>query len=208
MKTLYFFILIIFTSSVVLAQNDLLFSFNSMPSGRNVVLGYSKTVKNIHTFGIGLRININSKKHPDDQGNVFYKRLFATEFSQYFGVQANYYRAILPDWQCIKPYLFYDLQFTRSTTWNRFFTPYSYDINGDVLYKEYREYFGPFYWIEQSVGLGYRVKVANSLYMFQKVGAGITFILGEDKRMPQTTNKFSREFGYLLNIGVSYRLGE
>jgi hypothetical protein len=88
------------------------------------------------------------------------------------------------------------------------FLPYSYDVNGDVLYKEYKEYFGPFCWIEQSVGLGYRVKVVNSLYMFQKVGAGITFILGEDKKRPQTSNKFSREFGYLLNIGVSYRLGE
>lgn len=208
MKNLLFFIIFIFISSFVFSQNEILLGFNSTTAGRNLMLGYSRTVNNNHTFGVGLRININSVKHPDDQGNVFYKRLFATEFYQYFGIQANYQRAILSNLHCLKPYLFYDLQFTRSTTWNRFFTPFSYDINGDVLYKEYREYFGPFWWIEQSIGIGYKVKITKSLYMYQNAGAGVTFILGEDKKLPQTYDKFSWEFGYLLSIGISYKLGE
>jgi hypothetical protein len=32
--------------------------------------------------------------------------------------------------------------------------------------------------------------------------------LGEDKKLPQTYDKFSWEFGYLLSIGISYKLGE
>lgn len=208
MKNLFFSILFIFTCSFVFGQNDLLFAFNSTPAGRNVVLGYSKTLKNNQAIGIGLRININSKKHPDDQFNVFYKRLFATEFSQYFGIQANYQRAILSDWQYLKPYLFYDLQFSRSTTWNRWFNPYSYDINGDVLYKDKSEYFGPFWWIEQSIGIGFKVKIVKSLYLYQNAGAGITIIQGKDKDLAASYNKITREFGYLLSIGVSYRLGE
>lgn len=208
MKNLVFFIIVVCITSPVFGQDDLLFGFNSTTAGRNLTLGYSRTVNNNHTFGVGLRININSVKHPDDQGNVFYKRLFATEFSQYFGIQANYHRAILSNWQCLKPYLFYDLQVTKASTWNRMFLPFSYDINGDVLYKEYREYFGPFWWIEQSIGIGYKVKIAKSLYMYQNAGAGMTFILGEDKKRPQTYDKFSWEFGYLLSIGISYRLGE
>jgi hypothetical protein len=208
MKNIFFSILLVFSSCFVLGQNDLQFGFNSTTAGRNLVLGYSKTVNSKNTFGIGLRININKVKHPDDQMNVFYKRLFATELYQYFGIQANYHRAFLPNLQCLKPYLFYDLQLTKASTWNRMFLPYSYDTNGDVLYKEYREYFGPFWWIEQSVGIGYRVKIANSLYMYQNIGAGITFILGEDKKRPLTYDKFSWEFGYLFSIGISYRLGE
>jgi hypothetical protein len=208
MKNIVFFILFFFVSCFVFAQNDLFIGFNSTTAGRNISLGYAKTVNNYNTFGVGLRININSIKHPDDQMNVFYKRLFATEFSQYLGIQVNYHRAFLQKLPCLKPYMFYDLQFTRSTTWNHMFLPYSYDTNGDYLYKEYFEYFGPFWWIEQNIGIGFRVKVIDSFYLFQNIGGGITFILGEDERLPTTYDKFSWEFGYLLSVGVSYRLKE
>ena len=208
MRCVYLIMLFFGFQIFAFAQNDLILGYNSTTAGRNLVLGYSKTFNTNNVFGIGLRININKEKHPDDQFNMFLKRLYATELNQHFGVQAYYHREILSKWQCLKPYLFYDMQFTRSSTWNRMFLPYSYDINGDVLYKEYREYFGPFWWLEQSIGIGYKIKIANSLYMYQNVGAGMTFILGEDIKLPQTYDKFSWELGYLLSIGISYRLGE
>jgi hypothetical protein len=207
-KNLFFAVIFLLINSVTMSQNDLFLGFNSTTAGRNISFGYSKSVNTYHTFGIGLRINISKINHPDDQAKIFFKRLYATELYQNFGLQTYYHRAVFSNLQCLKPYLFYDLQLTRSTTWNRWYFPYSYDTNGDLLYKEYRYYFGPFWWIEQNIGIGFRVKVIDSFYLFQNIGGGITFILGEDERLPTTYDKFSWEFGYLLSVGVSYRLKE
>lgn len=206
MKTCILTLTFLFFGFTLFGQNDLSIGFNSTVAGRNIALGYSKTIKSKHELGIGLRININKKKHPDDQNCVFYKRLFATEFEQYLGLQASYHRNILSNWQYVNPYLFYDFQITNSSTWNRMFLPYAYDTNGDVLYKEYREYFGPYWWLEQNIGIGFKAKLTNSFYLFQNIGVGGTILLGMEKKLPETYDKFTWEFGYLISIGIAYRI--
>lgn len=188
------------------SQNDLIFTFNSTTSGRNITFGYSKTLNKGNEFGILLRFNINKLAHPDDQNNVFFKRLYATEFIHFFGIEAFYHKRFLNNWECIKPFAFYDVQLTYSTTRSRALLPYSYDTNGDVLYKEYIDIAGPFFWLENSIGIGFKAKLTRSFYLIQKAGVGITLILGEDEELPETYDKFEWEFGYLLSVGVIYRL--
>jgi hypothetical protein len=190
------------------SQNNLSLSFNSTASGRNIAVAYSTTFKSKHELGGAVRFNINSEKHPDNQTHFFLNRLFATELIHYFGLETYYRRNIVEKWTCLKPYLFYDLQSSYSTTFNRMIYPYTFDYNGDVLYKEYIENFGPFLWIEQNIGLGFKVNIAKSFYLFQNIGGGVMFILGKEEKLPITYDKFELEFGYLLSVGVAYRINE
>jgi hypothetical protein len=187
------------------AQLSLSLSFNSTSSGRNLTLAVSKTFKTKNELGGGIRININQVVHPDDQNKSYMKRLYATEPIHYFGIDGFYHRYILNKWKNVKPYLFYDLQMTYSTNRNRMLLPYTYDNNGDVLYKEHIVLFGPFTWVEQNIGIGFKAKLLGSWYIQQKLGIGIAFILGKDEKRPGTYDKFEWEFGYLIHVGIGYR---
>jgi hypothetical protein len=206
MKKQILTVIFLLISTMLMSQDALTFSYNATESGRNVAFDYSKMFNSKHEIGAGLRININSITQPDDQSNIYYKRLYAIYFYQFFGLHIYYHRMILEKWQCIKPYFFYDLQLTKSTTRSSMFIPYSYDTNGDVLYKNYVEYFGPFLWIDQNIGMGFKAKLFKSLFLFENIGVGMTFILGEDKKLPTTYDKFSRELGCLISVGISYNI--
>lgn len=196
---------LILSTIIINAQVELSSAFNSTRSGRNVSFAISKSINDKNQVGGGLRININMLAHNDDQNKVFVKRLFATKPIHYFGLEGFYYKNILNKWDCVKPFLFYDIQAAYSTTWNRMLLPYTYDINGDVLYKEYREHFGPFTWVEQCIGIGFKANLIKSFFITQKIGFGTMFILGKDKRRLGTYDKFSFEFGSLISIGLGYR---
>jgi hypothetical protein len=189
-----------------LAQYDLNINYNSTHSGRNVALTLSKEFNHNNEIGFAIRYNVNRLKHSDDQGNMFLKRLYATEFIQHYGIIGYYHHGIFNRLDCVKPFLFYDAQATYSTTRNRMFIPWDYDINGDVLYKEMIEIFGPFTWIEQCVGIGIKANIINSFYITQKIGFGVSFILGKEVKLLGTYDKFEWEFGGLINVGIGYRL--
>ena len=187
------------------AQIDLFASFNSTYTGRNISATVSKYYNNKHELGGGIRFNINRLPHPDDQNNLFKKRLYATKPLYYFGIEGFYHRYILKNWKNIKPFLFYDLQLTYSTTRTRMLLPFTYDANGDVLYKEYIEFFGPFLWLEQNVGVGFKANLFSNWYLKQKLGFGTSFILGkEEKLLGKNLKRFDWEFAYLINVGIGY----
>lgn len=191
------------------AQTELYKGFNSTMAGRSITIGLSKSKNTKHELGAALRININKLAHNDDQNKVFYKRLYATKPIHYIGLQAFYHRNIFQKLEHIKPFLFYDLQATYSTTRNRMLLPYTYDSNGDVLYKEYIEIFGPYTWAEQNIGIGFKADIIGNLYLIQRLGIGTTFILGYDKkRLDKYFNWFAWEFGYLFNVGIGYRFDQ
>ncbi|HNW68897.1 MAG TPA: hypothetical protein PKI01_00730 [Bacteroidales bacterium] len=188
------------------AQTQIFSGFNSTHSGRSITLVVSKTFANRHEFGGGLRFNINKLAHPDDQNNVYLKRLYATKPLHYFGIETFYHFYFFKKWAHVKPFVFYDLQATYSTTRNRMFLPYTYTTNGIVLYKEYIELFGPFTWVEQNIGLGFKVDLFNNFFLHEKIGLGTAFILGyDDMLLNKTFNWFAWEFSPLLNVGIGYR---
>jgi len=190
----------------VIAQTDIFLNYNSTHSGRNASLSYSVKINDVNEFGLGVRVNINKLAHTDDQNNVYKNRLFATKPYHFLGAELFYNRQILKSFPYINPFLFYNVQLSYSTTRNRMFLPYTYDVNGDVLYKEYIEIFGPFSWIEQNIGIGYKANLNHNWFIQHKLGLGTSFILGYDKRqLNKYFHWFSWEFGYLFNFGIGYR---
>jgi hypothetical protein len=204
MKNQIITIILLFCSNILFSQSALSLSFNSTASGRNIAIDYSKQLNSKHELGAGLRININRIRQPDDEANVYYKRLYVTKFYQYIGIQLYHHRSIFKSWQCVKPYLFYNLQMTYSTSRTSSYLPYSYDTNGDVLYKNYIDFFGPFLWIDQYIGIGFKAEIVNSLFIFENLGPGILFIIGDDKSILQNHEKFTWELGFLFSVGLSY----
>jgi hypothetical protein len=88
------------------------------------------------------------------------------------------------------------------------FLPWGYDVNGDVLYKERIEIFGPFTWIEQCIGIGIKANITNCIFITEKIGCGVSFTIGEDEKLPQTYfDKLGLEFGGLINVGIGYKFG-
>ncbi|NOY95248.1 MAG: hypothetical protein GXO81_02510 [Chlorobi bacterium] len=209
--------IIVFTSFIIQtnAQNIIL-DYNSTASGRGgITSSFSKRDKN-HEFGIGVGFNINEIAHPDDQGKMYYKRLYATKPIHYLHFDFYYHRYILNNFKNISPFLFYDFKLKYSTTRNRMFLSYAYDSTivseipeEHILYIERIEYFGPFTWIEQNIGLGYKIDLIGNLYLIQKIGIGAMFILGyEDKIMDKRFRWFDWEFGGLISVGIGLKLGE
>lgn len=200
------FILVLFLLPIfAMPQDFITASYNSTASGRNISIGYAKYLASGNEFGGALRINISKITQADDQSTIYYKRLFATDWIHYFGLQLYYHRYFFERWNCIKPYLLYDFQMSYSTTRSSMFSPYAYDVNGDVLYKNFIEYFGPFLWLEQSIGIGFKAKIFKSLYLFENLGATIQYIYGEEEQILFRGN-FDWEFGYLISAGLAYEL--
>lgn len=194
-------------SSVIVGQNysDLNLAYNDTHSGRSLVLTISKTFHEKNEIGIGVRYNINKLAHDDDQMNTYWNRQYATSFLQHMGMEAFYHRYIIPQWQYAKPYIFYDLQLSHSDTRNRMYLPVIQHEEYGILYRKVIEYFGPFTWIEQTIGIGLKTKLTERLYLNQKGGGGIIFIIGKDDQLPSTLNNFQWEFAGLYQIGLTYR---
>jgi hypothetical protein len=106
--------------------------------------------------------------------------------------------------------VFYELQAAYSTTRNH---GYGWTYNGNdgsyIPIEEYTESFGPFLWLQNTIGVGFNVEIWKSFYLFEKIGFNTTQIIGnDDKLMPDPFQKFPwlvNEFGYMIMAGVGYR---
>ncbi len=209
MKKYLFIILIIVFSANMYAQNiDL--NYYSTGAGKNLTATFSKDFGRSE-FGIGLGCNIGSIRQPDDQDYIYYKRLFPTKPIHYFNFNAFYDYQFFSDWTCLKPLLFYDFQLKYSTTRTSMYIPYSFDpwIPGDnpdekILYINRIKYYGPFLWVENSIGLGFKVDITEKIFLKQRMGLGIHFIIGEDNRLPDPSPVL--EFYEFVNIGLGIKL--
>ncbi|MFV0390765.1 MAG: hypothetical protein ACK5KP_02600 [Paludibacteraceae bacterium] len=180
-------------------------AYNDTHSGRSIALTMSKTYNQKNEFGLGIRYNINKVAHDDDQMNVFWNRLYAANFLQHWGVETYYHRYIIPEWECTKPYLFYDMQLSYSETKNRMYLPVMDHPEHGKLYKKKIERFGPYTWIEQTIGAGLKSKLTERLYINQKIGAGVIFIMGNDEKLVPVPYGFHWEFAGIYQVGLTYR---
>lgn len=201
MKRLSIVLLVFFASHQAYCQLDLIGSFNTVDIGRNLNLTIKKDLGK-HSVLLGLKYNLNRIVH-DNQNNMFRKRFYATTFAEHFGFNVGYQYNFQLSKSTLRPFLFYDLQFTNSHTRNLMFLPYSYDTNGDVLYKRYLEFFGPTIALEHNLGIGFTVNILERLYLYQKIGAGIVNFFNVDKRI---IGSGGWEFGSVISVGVGYRL--
>ncbi|HIP48687.1 MAG TPA: hypothetical protein EYG92_06965 [Lutibacter sp.] len=206
-KTRLLLLLVLYSIINLNAQIDTSIKFNKTASGRNFSSDISKVFNEKHEIGIGFRYNINSLKHPDDQGNIFYRRQYATKPWHHIGLRVFYHRKILPNWRKIEPFMFFDLQATHTTTRNVWYWPYAFDTSSNqILYNRFEENFGPFTWVEQSIGLGYKVKLTKNIFITSQFGLEGMLIFGRDDELVVTWGKGPNfEFGYLFDFGIGYR---
>lgn len=199
-KTVLLFLLFAGIMESAMAQIRVVTDFNSVISGRSINVLVSGQVKNRHEFGGGLRININKDAHNDDQGNIYKKRMYATEPLHYFGLEGFYQIHFLQRLPHIDLFAFYDVQVCYSTTGNRLLPA-----------EEEMAHFGPFTWLEQNIGIGFSVDIWDNVFLTQRLGGGMTFILGEDNPKNEVRDDylmkdaFDYEFGYLFSAGIGYR---
>ena len=168
------------------AQNAATISFNTSTLRESIIVGYSRTFHQNHEIEVGLR------------------------FAQHFGLQLGYNWYFLPKLEHLKPFVFYELQAAYSTTRNHGYG-WNYNVtNGSyILNEEYTESFGPFLWLQNTIGIGFKVEIWKSFYLFEKIGFNATQIIGnDDKLMSDPFQKFPwlvNEFGYMIMAGVGYR---
>lgn len=190
------------------AQLDLGGTFSTICSGHNVLFNVSKTYKN-NEIGGGLRININRIRF-DIQNNVYFHVLNATKPIHYFGVDFFYHRYIFNKGQIFRPFIFYDCQFTYAPTRNKNFLKSNFTDEGVTYYITSDIIWGPYFWVEQNIGIGFKVKIYKNLYLMEKIGLGVSMIIGDDVIAKQDRNFMFKpyvaaEYGYLIQTGLIYR---
>ena len=191
------------------AQNAAKVNYNTSTLRESLIVGYSRAFRQTHEIEVGLRIHINNLAMPDDQESVYYRRMYASNFAQHFGLQLGYNWYFFPCLDHLKPFVFYELQAAYSTTRNHGYGP-AYNLNdGSYSIEEYTESFGPFLWLQNTIGVGFKVDIWKSFYLFEKIGFNATQIIGNDEKlMPDPFQKFPwlvNEFGYMISVGVGYR---
>lgn len=191
------------------AQNAATISFNTSTLRESLIVGYSRTFHQTHEIEVGLRFHLNKLAMPNDQQSIYSRRMYASSFAQHLGLQLGYNWYFLPRLNYLKLFVFYELQAAYSTTRNHGYGP-TYNLNdGSYSIEEYTESFGPFLWLQNTIGVGFNVDIWKSFYLFEKIGFNATEIIGNDEKlMSDPFQKFPwlvNEFGYMMMAGVGYR---
>lgn len=213
MKHIILFTLTTLISITINAQyKNIGLQYYSTGAGENLT-GTLSVKKNKSELGFGLGFNINSIRQPDDEANIYYKRLYATRPIHFFNLNFFYQRDIFSALKKIKPFIVYDLQIKHSSTRSSMYIPFDYDstlvVNEPeegILYRKYIEYFGPFTWVENSIGIGVNINVTDKISMTQKIGGGIHFIFGDEPKLVKYRPYW--EFMYFFNIGLTYKINK
>ena len=200
-----FFVLI---TLQVYSQN-LSLTLYSTGAGKNLTMNYSIQKKSME-FGIGLGCNINPLKQPDNQSNIYYKRLYATKPLHFLNFNLFYNQYVFDKFNQFKPFVFYDFQLKYSTTRSSVGVTLDTLIIGETpedlwfSTKENIEYFGPFLWVENSLGIGMRMDVTDHFFISQKLGIGIHLIIGDEPRLFKDYNAWEFHDFYAFALGYRF----
>lgn len=191
-----FFILFFYGIS---SSQKIALNYYSTGTGQNITANYSFVIKKSE-IGLGLGYTISTLAHPDNQHNVYYKRQFATEPLHHLNLNLFYHHSVFPNLDHINPFLFYDFQGKHSAARNV--------INSSL---DEVVYHGPYFWLDNTIGVGFNVNIIGNWYIQQKIGFGAHFIIpsGADASRvdaESSIDKFEWEFIGLLNLGIVYRL--
>jgi hypothetical protein len=203
------------TSLLGYAQN-ITVSYNSVMSGRNLTATYD-IVKNNHEFNMGLGLNINCINPPNNQASLYANNLYAIMAFHFINVNFSYQYRVLHRLKNIQAFVFYDLQAKYAPPRNEIVS-WTYP-NGQAADNAEQSFFlhseeiehDPVTWLENTVGIGYKVNVTDKIYLKNKLGLGVTYLLGYDWRLTNQTHEFDRSalrydylFGGIISVGVGY----
>ena len=113
----------------------------------------------------------------------------------------------------LEPFIFYDLQ-ARYAPAALLSMYIEYDstlvqtrTEQGIIGYEMLSYLGPFTWIEQNVGLGFKAPLTERFYLKQRFGVGVNMILGyDDSLVSKRFSWFDWEFSTLMHFSVGYTL--
>jgi hypothetical protein len=172
----------------------------------------TKTI-NRHELGLGLRLNIYSLAHRDNQNNIFTKRFYPTKFYQNFGFAGFYEYNLFPSLATSRVSVFTDVQLAYGPTRNEWLV---LNLNPGVPPNTYSysvERFGPFLWIENTIGLSLKVPITDKFMLINKAGVGLMSIIGDklygkDNTAVLLRNFYDWELTYTVQLGLSYTFGQ
>ncbi len=190
------------------SQNELVGNFNSCHSGRSIDLIYNFKIKEKSKIGIGLLFNLKTQFMIGNQQDFFKKRLYPTNFKEYFGLHLYYLNYFNNTKSTLKWFWFTDIQLKHSKTNNRGYTILLDTLVNPMEYKVYyQEQWGPFTWLQTTIGFGMDFPLNNRFSLTQKIGQGIEVIKGFDEQLTFTyDNKIQWEFAFIYNVGLVYKL--
>lgn len=185
MKT-FFIVGFLLVSLLSYAQESIFGNYNSSMAGHSLNFGYAHHFGNSQIGG-GLKYNLNNNTV---NSSIYYKNLDPNGLGQTFGAQLFYNYYIFKQLKYIEPFITLDIQYAYSET-----STYLDAAQGATR-------FGPFHWIENVIGVGFRVPIIDDLYVISKAGFGGMFILGKDEELLK--QKAAWEFGGSLQFGIAY----
>lgn len=168
----------------------------------------SKTV-NKNQFGFGLRINLYSLEHKDNQSKIYDKRFYPIDFYQNFGLAGYYEYNLLSGIKPTRFSLFTDLQITYGPTRNQAYFPYITLPDGTTLYEKSIDRYGPFLWLENTIGLSLQTRIYHGLFLNVKAGGGLMSIVGDKLYAKYNTavlfrNDYDWVLTYTFQVGLIY----
>lgn len=196
-------------STTLFSQNEVVGNFNSCHSGRTLDVFFNHNFRNDYKLGIGILFNLNNQRIPDNQNNVFKKRLYSETFFQHIGLHFIYIKPIYRKWKNFEFDLFYNLQIKRAMTSSTAFIPLlNPDLNPNFLLIESKLKFGPFLWIQNTIGIAIEYNLWKEFYLNQKLGFGLEFIHGKIDNLYLGPNNWTWVFAKQFNLGIVYKFSK
>ena len=200
---------VLFFPIALFSQNEIIGNFNSCHSGRSIDLIYNYQFKNDFKLGLGVLFNVNNRSMPDNQGNIYKKRLHAENFSQRFGLQIFCVQPIFRKFKNFEMDFFYNLQVKRAPTFNHFYTLYlDPEVNPFMLLIESELSKGTMVWLQNTFGIGIQIQLWKQFYLNQKLGFGIELMHQNFPENYVQPKKWDWAFAKQFNVGIVYKLNK
>lgn len=210
-KTLIY-IAVIMLSTQTHAQG-LIVGFNSTDSGRNISFQFEKS-SGLNEYSYGFGVSINDFRQIEMRSDLYRKKLYATKGYHHINLNLTYQRYMKTDKvKCLNPFIFYDFQAKYSTA--AFLSTFiEYDSTlvqtrpeQGIVGRQELNYFGPFFWLENNVGIGFKAMVIDKFYIKQRLGVGVNLILGyDDQILYRRFSWFDWEFSTLMHFSIGMKL--
>ncbi len=205
MKRILIFCSIFCFSLPFLCQKELGFNFNSCHSGRSINLVFANQFQNQLKLSTGLLINIGQIAQPDEKSCFHRKRLFPQKAYEYLGLDFSLSHYLTEQKRL---FAFANVQLKYSGVRNQEIIKVYYDsVNQLQFYDREVNFYGPFFWMQNTVGLGFDVNILKSLYLSQKLGFGFEYIHGKDEKY-LTSKRNWFEPAFIYNVGLYWRMNE
>ena len=181
-------------------------------TSNNIGISINNNVKVRHQFRVGLKYHFN-----DDTlkplFRYYYRNLYSDKIINRVGLTFNYRYYILKNDYAIKPYIFYNLQYSRIGSK---IGQYATDlITGVKMYGRFT--LDPVNFFENHIGLGLDIKLDDRMRFFIGFCGGRTFMTGLKNYKDVNSGKpasayFTKssinEFSWLFNTGLTYPISK